>query len=128
MKSFILYLNLIPEIAVITVTFLFALDSKYENDNELFLGFASFLSSVLFFNLLFLCIFPHNEGICPSENNFCECDCDHKDEDCDNCDINCNNNNNSDNEAFFIIIIIILVLLHFLFYLNYLKLLVRKEE
>ena len=48
MKKIVFYLNLIPEIAVIVVTFLFALDEKYENDNELFLGFASFLSSILF--------------------------------------------------------------------------------
>jgi hypothetical protein len=39
MKKIVFYLNLIPEIAVIVVTFLFALDEKYENDNELFLGF-----------------------------------------------------------------------------------------
>ena len=76
MKKFIFYLNLIPEIAVIVITFLFALDEKYENDNELFLGFASFLSSILFFDLLFLCIFPHNEGVCTSSNNCCDCDCD----------------------------------------------------
>ena len=92
MKKIVFYLNLIPEIAVIVVTFLFALDEKYENDNELFLGFASFLSSILFFNLLFLCILPHNEGVCPSSNNCCDCDCDnggydnHESQDCGDCD------------------------------------------
>ena len=124
MKKIVFYLNLIPEIAVIVVTFLFALDEKYENDNELFLGFASFLSSILFFNLLFLCILPHNEGVCPSSNNCCDCDCDnggydnHESQDCGDCDggdcnCNCDCKCKDDNsgEGFIIILVIILAII-----------------
>jgi len=106
LKAYILYLNLIPEIAVIIISYVFfALNDQCKNNNKFFLGFTLFLSFILFINLLFFCLFPHNEEFCPSEKKCCECDCNKE-----NCD--CNGHCNSgDGDGCEIIIFILLVFL-----------------